>query len=161
MVWYHLSEKKIIELYDIECKDANVKKHLKPRGLWLSYNNEWEKWNDTGEPGVFIVGDYKYKYRVTFRKNLNVLKIETLQDLYDFNKKYGSKDKHVKSIIRINWEKVCKDYDGIFFTNYNKIRQDESVEYNDEFAWYYTLDVSSACIFRTSKVISKLIEEKL
>jgi hypothetical protein len=158
MVWHHLSEKEIIELYDINCKEASSVRNLKSRGLWLSYNNEWEMWNDNGEEGI---RHYKYKYRVTFRKNLNVLKIETLKDLYKFNKKYGSRDKIDKSIIRINWQKVCNDYDGIFFTNYDKIRNDESVEYNDEFSWYYTLDVSSACIFRPSKVISKLIEEKL
>ena len=64
-------------------------------------------------------------------------------------------------MIRINWEKVCKDYDGIFFMNYRKILDDESVEYGDEFIWYNMLDVSSACIFRPSKVISKLIEEPL
>ena len=161
MVWYHLSEKKITELYDIECKDVLIKKHLKPRGLWLSHNNDWEIWNDTGEPGVFIIGDYKYKYRVTFRKNLNVLKLENLEDIKSFNRKYGSKDKYIKSLIRIDWSKVCNDYDAIFFTNYDKIIKDDSVRYADEFSWYYTLDVSSACIFRPSKVISKLIEEPL
>jgi hypothetical protein len=161
MVWHHLSEEKITEIYDIDCKVAASSKKLKPRGLWLSYNNEWEEWNDTGEPGVFIVGNYKYKYKVTLKKNLNVLKIETVEELYDFNKKYGKKDKVIKKMIRINWEKVCEDYDGIFFMNYRKILDDESVEYNDEFIWYNMLDVSSACIFRPSLVVSKIIEEPL
>lgn len=93
MVWHHLSEEKITELYNIDCKDANISKNLKPRGLWLSYNNEWQEWNDTGEPGGFMFGNYKYKYRVTFKKNINVLKIETVDELYDFNKKYGKKIK--------------------------------------------------------------------
>lgn len=160
MVWHHLSEEKITELYDITCKVAASSKKSKPRGFWISYNNEWQEWNDDGDGG-FIVGNYKYKYRVTFKKNLNVLKIETVDELYDFNKKYGKKDKVIKNMIRINWEKVCKDYDGIFFMNYRKILDDESVEYNDEFIWYNMLDVSSACIFRPSLVISKLIEEPL
>ncbi len=161
MVWYHLSEKKITELYDITCKVAGSSKKSKPRGLWLSYNNDWEEWNDTGEPGVFIVGNYKYKYKITLKKNINVLKIETVDELHSFNKKYGKKDKYIKSMVKINWEKVCKDYDGIFFMNYRKILDDESIEYNDEFIWYNMLDVSSACIFRPSLVISKLIEESL
>lgn len=151
MVWYHHSKKEITELHDIDCKDVVSKNKPKPRGFWLSYNNDWEDWERNNEN----LDRYKFKYRTTFKKNINVLKIDTLEDLYDFNEKYRIKGKLVKNILIIDWKKVCNDYDGIFFNNYDKLMKDDFIEDS----WYETLSVSSVCIFKPSKVISKLIEE--
>jgi hypothetical protein len=152
MVWYHHSKKEIIELQDKDCKDVTSKTKLKPRGFWLSYNNDWEDWERNNEN----LDRYKFKYRITFKKSINVLKIDTLEDLYEFNEKYRIKDKLIKNILIIDWEKVCNDYDGIFFMNYEKIMKDEFISDT----WFETLSVSSACIFRPSLVVSKIIQEQ-
>jgi hypothetical protein len=160
MVWYHLSEKLIKDVYDIDCK-KQTKSYFKPFGFWISKNSEWETWLNENFEGVSTWG-YKYKYKITFRRNINVLKILTFDDMKKFTEKYGVKYKGKNKYMSANWKKVCEDYDGIFFENYDKIRsylwKNELI---DIYSWYLSLDVNSACIFRPSEVISKITQVEL
>ena len=158
MTWYHLSKKSISEIYDVNCNRQSKTNKLKPSGFWLSKNSAWEEWiNDNFES--LSSWDYKYKYKVTFKKNINVLKISTFADLENFTQKYGIEYEKTGEYFSADWKKICEEYDGIFFENYEKIRGylwDNNL--TDIYIWYLSLDVSSACIFRPSRVISKLIQ---
>lgn len=176
MPWYHYSEKQIKELNDEESQSWD----MKPKGLWLSYNNDWEDWINREE--MDWMKDYKYKYKVTLRKNTNICVIDSIEILEKFIELYeigpikvensGDEgfDLTFKSsdIYLIDWEKVSEDYDGIKFINYPKIlgyiwrEKIMKSKINERFRWnwYLSVDINSMCIWRPSKVISKLIEVK-
>jgi hypothetical protein len=145
MPWYHYSKKEIKELKNVEKQRNGTSK---PFGLWLSYNDEWENI-------LTSLSRYRtyYKYKVTFKKNINLCVIDSLESLEKFNKKY--KDKSFKFFVVIDWEKVAKEYDGIKFINYYKLKK----EFNDDFSWFSEVDINSICIWRPSKVLSKMILE--
>jgi hypothetical protein len=109
MVWYHLSPKIINDVKDIDCKKQS-KSHFKPFGFWLSKDSDWETWLNENSGSISSWG-YKYKYKITFRKNINVLKILTFSDLKKFTQKYGIKNKEMGHYKTADWKKVCEDYD--------------------------------------------------
>ena len=148
MPYYQHSLKPIIELKDIE--EQKFDNHYKPRGLWLSYNPiEWEiKLSDMGRYGTY------YKYKVTFKKDINLCVIDSLESLEKFNKKYKDKKRSIKINLIIDWNKVARDYDGIKFINYEKLKK----EFDD--LWVYSVEFNSICIWRPSKVVSKMILEE-
>ena len=62
----------------------------------------------------------------------------------------------------INWEKVCKDYDAIFFTKFYQVLKNldktvDEIEFK-KYDWYKYMDLNSACIFRPLLVVSKFIQ---
>jgi len=155
MVWIHYSKsqkpiKKLLD--DSECIHQHT--HWKPLGLWLSESTKWMSWMKSEMPEW--VDDVKNIYKVSIKRKSNILTISSLKEMEEFTEKYG-----VNSYI--DWKKVCKEYDGIIFKNYEKNRteifsiQDYEVlkKYIDKYYWYYAVDISSACIFRPSKVVSK------
>jgi hypothetical protein len=108
-----------------------------------------------------------YIYRFYFKRNINVITIQTFDELNKFIDKYGVMQKiNERRELWINWDDVCGKYDGIIFKNYNDILKKiytypEEIQ-NTKYIWYHTIDVDCACIFRPSKVISsfELIGQK-
>jgi hypothetical protein len=147
MPWYHYSKKPIIELKDVE--EQKIKRDGKPNGLWLSYNDEWEIMmsNLQSRYGTYLI------YKVTFKKDINLCLIDSPESLEKFNKKYKDKKLSGEFFHYIDWNKVAKDYDGIKIINYHKLRY---LDYN---TWFLNVDINSICIWRPSKVVSKLIFE--
>ena len=169
MVWIHYSKKPIEKLLnDSECN--NQRPTPKPLGLWLSKDTEWLEWMKSEMPQW--VKKVKYIYKISIKKNANILKISSFKDLVDLHNKYMNKyrfnsvfeddDMFEPYTYEIDWKRVCSDYDGIIFTNYYKILEkvnklsENSKYYRTVFEWYHTLDINSACIFRPSKTISKI-----
>jgi hypothetical protein len=180
MVWYHYSDKPIEKfINDIDCINQRNDEY-KPRGLWLSKSTEWKDWLDSEIPEWSR--QIKYIYKITLKKKIKVRKIDTLEKLKRFVKKYSYSTKVIyrksdfirlnpgeEDIVRevtryrIDWEKVCKKYDGIFFSNYHKInriiknmRWSKNPEYK-KYEWYTYVDINSGCIWRPSNVISKIL----
>ena len=116
----------------------------KPRGFWLSVNeyhkNTWKQWCKSAD---FRIDSLKYvtKFKVDLT---NVLVIENESDLNRLDNKYtllyegGGHN-------RIDWDKVKKDYSGIFIDKYNGKRYDSNKWKETEY--YYYWDCSSACIW--------------
>ena len=170
MVWIHYSKKPIEKLLnDDSCIYQTLE--FKPEGLWLSKNSEWLEWMESDMPEW--VEEVNYIYKISIKKNSNLINISSFKDLENFQDKYMIKanwetipnfwdiTKYESSVYLINWKKVCSDYDGIVFTNYykilekiNKISKDNKHNLT-KFLWYHGLDVNSVCIFRPSKVVSK------
>jgi hypothetical protein len=170
MVWIHYSKKSIEKLLD---DDTCIYQQLefKPEGLWLSKDSEWLEYAKIELPERFK--NINYIYKISIKKNSNLLKISSFKDLEIFQDKYMIKTdwtsipnfwditKYESSLYLINWIKVCQDYDGIIFTNYKKILEkiieiSKNNKHNmTKFLWYHSLDINSACIFRPSKIVSK------
>ncbi len=152
MVWVHASYTKIKSLEDDEECERQGEPFFKPRGLWLGYGDNWIQFATFRKKP-------KYNYKINFKKDINIITIENINQLKEFHDEYRIHDKAINYTL-INWEKVCSLYDGIVFKNYDKIKMesynllDTSEKSFKEYLWYHMIDVDCACIFRPSKVIS-------
>lgn len=139
----HLSLKPLGQLYNVPQR----KWCIKPTGLWLSYDDEWDEFNREG-----LGFNYKYRYEFIL-KNLYVGydgKAHPGKILYllphqvdSFSQKYILKDDN------IDWNRVKEDYAGIDFGVYSKL--EASME---ESLWYWTVDIKSVVIWDVSVVES-------
>ncbi len=177
MVWIHTSRSRIDSLLDDAASNNCAKQHkymMKPAGLWLGYGNSWLNWQKIEMPEWY--DSIKFIYKMNFMKDINVLTINSLEDLNNFIDTYGYtfKQNSFKTNL-IDWKKVCEKYDGIIFKNFDKIKEKIyppfMMDYNqfrkayelywEKYSWYSFIDIDSACIFRPSQVISSfsLIKE--
>lgn len=144
MIFYHWSPCNNLELKE----KIYEQDWFKPNGFWISKNNEWKEWNDDTD---FINLDFcpKYKFELDFT---NVLTINSLEGLKEFCKKYSNKQDQ-----GINWTKVQSDHKGIYFDNYNKIKEEFMTcpSLIRKHTWYLGVDISSCCVFDI-KIIKEL-----
>lgn len=122
---------------------------MKPGGLWLSKGNEW------AETSAFKGGKYIYEVSID---DSNMIILDTIDKVKDFTDKY--KIDINSFFIIINWKKVAREYDGIIFDNYNKIKKEILKEINPKYMWFSTVDINSACTWRPIKTIIKWIPIK-
>ena len=127
-------------------KNRSLNINLKPvKALWLYCNNDLINWKKRENIDL----NYKYKYTFDIDKSKLII-LKTYNDIqyntikYRSNKQVTISDK--KHYI-INWNKVNKDYSGIFIKNLNirKARED--------FIWYYSFDVCSVAIWNKNAII--------
>lgn len=170
MPWVHFSEKPIEDAI----KDLSYFKQISstmPYSLILNDSDEFLEFMESKKKNSMIseMVDYaKYIYKISLKKDSNILKISTLKQVDEFMEKYEQYEEHG---TLIKWKKVSEDYDGVIFTNVKKIRESidrlifDNNEFNDEimnkYTWYSPLVFSKAYIFNPSETISKyeLVEE--
>lgn len=150
MIYYHLSNNKL------ENKVFNEQKlSLKPNGIWFSKKNLWN--NFLKSENMNMKYKYEYKLRINFD---NILTLSSYDDIIEFEKKYG---KYVNKIFVIDWKKVQKKYDGIYFDNYENIVKKiwNNTNYKSKtdmnrilkFTWYFSIDIESGCLFNPKPII--------
>lgn len=115
---------------------------LKPTGLWLSINGEWEQFCKEQEFSLQEGEGYRYAVDVDMAQVLTVGDSGVVDMTFDdFDTEYGSnKDAYAGTRLHIDWAKVAKRYDGIEIPVY-------SWEQRHRLMWYYGWDVASACIW--------------
>lgn len=129
-----------------EFKNRTLNINFKPvKALWLSCNNDWVKWKKREG----MNWDYKYKYTFNIDKSKLII-LKTYKDIYEFTIKYKSNNQikiSGKKHYIIDWNKVKKDYSGIFIkkANIKKARED--------FIWYYSIDVCSVALWNKDAII--------
>lgn len=85
-------------------------------GLWTSsYNNGKSDWIEWCESANFWTTDNQTKWLLTVNENAKVLKIDAVSDLKRAYEKYGYSP--YRAIHMLNYEKIAKDYDGIWLTS--------------------------------------------
>ena len=115
--------------------------HWKPRGLWLSVEGE-QDWREWCESESF--GDLTHASEAKLIANPNVLIIDTIGKLDDFNKQYGGDDDRTRSI---SWRPVKAAYDGIIIAPYRWERRLDLM-------WYYGWDCASGVIWNLRAIAS-------
>lgn len=164
MPWVHFSEKPIEDAI----KDLSHFKQISstmPYSLLLNDSDEFLEFMESKKKNSMInemVEDAKYIYKISIKKDANILKISTLKQVNDFMEQYEQYEEHG---TLIKWKKVSQDYDGIIFNNVKKIKESidklifNNNEFNDEimnkYIWYSVLHYSSAYIFNPNETISK------
>jgi hypothetical protein len=87
-----------------------------PYGLWVSCGSSWLKWiimiTQPYYENSFINNSFIYEIIVNEK---NILRINNLEQLIEFQKKYG---KYANNGYKIQWNIVKKDYDGLIICPY-------------------------------------------
>jgi hypothetical protein len=139
--YHHYSNNIIKSLENKKYEQNNLK--LKPTGFWFCKNTEWYEWCIDQRFSISGI-DNKYKLDINFEE---ILIIDTIEKLLKFTDEY-SLPEQLYSGKRINWIDVSTKYKGIYFDNYLDIKYYLSVNnLMIDFVWYYSIDVSSGCIF--------------
>ena len=146
MVLYHFTEKPF-SLKDKK-KYQVINGINKPSGLWLSDENDygWSQWCQDND---FRLKGLKYKTTIKVDTS-NVFVIQSVEELKEFNSKYGIKKGNFKKdpyfLLEdyfINWDLLKNTHKGIIITPYlHQVRL--------EYMWYYGWDCASGCIWDTS-----------
>ncbi len=142
-MYYHYSDNEIT-FNNLLKKDQE--ESFKPKGLWLSYENEWFEWCEKEEFSTCNLNTCNiYSTKLKY-DNLYIIK--TLDDLIILNKKYPSE-------YSIDWKKLSSEYDGIIFQNYYKLKKDfmKGNYYGTNLIWFMGVDVNSACIWNPKNVL--------
>jgi hypothetical protein len=131
---------------------------LKPVGFWLSEETAWEDW--CREEG-FATSDNSVVYEATISPDASILKIDTRETLLQFQNRYMEMNPDITmcpNIVmrKIDWQRIAKDYDGIWVSNYNQLKR-ETIDSIPMPGWLWALDCSCMCVWRPRKVISRLV----
>lgn len=160
--YLHYSRNPIDVFYDSEIKNQNYIS-MKPRGLWLSQDEEWYNWCIKEQFSTCDIENcYIYNAKIDKKK---LIIIASLQDLENFEFFYKFENKEKRNVFesnKINWEKVYKKYDGIAFENYDQIKKQMLSNNIFKSIWFFGVDINSICIWRPKNVIKewKLIRDK-
>jgi hypothetical protein len=135
---------------NIEFTDKTHKQKLgpKPIGLWYGIGTEWIDWTRSDMPEW----EYDNVFEVIINES-NVLLINTLDEIKEFNDTYGVEDKRFANIFSdnsyhdIDWSKIAEKYSGVEISPY-------MWPMRNELRWYYGWDVASGCIWNSNGIKS-------
>lgn len=130
--------------------DALTEALYKPRGLWVSVEDGWG-WKDWCTAEEFNLDHLAYEYKVTVKKEANILYLNNPQEIIDFGHQYADQEYNLReiylkymptSIMFLKWKEVMQKYQGIIISPYQwdcRLRLETS--------WYNGWDCSSGCIW--------------
>ena len=119
--------------------------HKKPNGLWYAFGNEWTDYIKSVGGGFEMQYNWYYKVDVSGCK---MRKLNSEKDIIEFTKEFtdfDGTDKTLHATYFIDWNLVTKKYDGIEVFPFPKKTMPEA-------KWLKSWDVSSGCVWNTSKV---------
>lgn len=146
----HYSAKPLTKIDD-RLDSEQVQYGPKPDGIWFSNHNKdgWRTWCKKED---FRGERFAYKTVIKFKPDARVLSISNKRGLDTFFDKYKSAEMYSEDGGTsfnwwIDWKKVSKDYDAIYFPKYfDSCRK--------RHPWYSTWDVASGCIWNTKAIQS-------
>ena len=154
----NLTQRKLVfgETYDEEPKPDEYYLHpfMKPEGLWFSPEDDTQKhdasWRDYCLQELDDDSLLSYKYHVELGSCANLLILDTVSKMYEFNKRYlVYYEEPVLRSLAICWQQVALDYQGILIAPYQW-----SLRLHSDFCWYYPWDCASGCIWDISAIQS-------
>lgn len=102
-------------------------------GLWASpytanekYKSSWHRWLEYEMPHWMR----EYGVVFTLKKESKIFTIDSSEDLKYLMDNYKCSRSHLKHFSILDFEKIKKDYDGIFLTNEGQWETRLSLEYN-------------------------------
>ena len=151
--------------------DKNIKYRqiisFKPTCYWYSLGREWfDFWfldSELEKVNNQVLCKIKIK-RDTFatlssKDKGKLLVIDSLEEVKKINKKYGVLQRFRddgKPVRLINFQKLSEKYGGIEFRNYKQIRkqikENKKLNWRRDYLWYFSLDVSSGCVWDLSLI---------
>lgn len=123
---------------------------FKPDGLWVSVEGEYD-WRWWCEAEEFALDRLAFATEVRLDPRANILILETLEALDNFNEDFGIDDRLLSR--RIDWARVATFYDGIIIAPYQWERRMTLM-------WYYGWDCASGCIWNLHAVQSIALDKR-
>lgn len=118
--------------------------HAKPVGLWFSVEGPYDwKWWCEGEN--FRVDHLAVAYKITLKRDANIIYLNNPEELYVFTQKYNRPTRFwdpEQDTYQLRWEDIKALYQGIIIPNYLW-----DCRLALESSWYYGWDCSSGCIW--------------
>lgn len=154
----HYSDKPLLAMLDVPReRQLDGEKRAdglsnKPVGLWVSVEgpDDWKSWCE-GEG--FALPRLLVPHLIELSGGANILRISTAMELGAFTKEYTrAADDPCRSRFdrwNINWLALAERYDGIIIAPYI-----QECRLDPRYAWYYTWDCASGCIWNASAVKS-------
>jgi hypothetical protein len=150
MTFSHFSDEILEGLSPVIYEQQAVCVHQKPLGLWLSVDGEYD-WPWWCENESFRIGGFRHS--VMLQPDANILRIASLQEFDEFQRRYLVPMASWATSKGIDWEEVAHEYGGIVIAPYQWERRLSS-------PWYYTWDCASACIWDLSTIQEIVYKEK-
>lgn len=127
----------------------------KPKGLWVSDEDDDKSWSDYASGVGFLNTDHVYSVELDMSK---ILHVKTEKEFEAFEEKYLSplpglpEDLFNDGLTIIRWSEIAEEYDGILITPFQfpRLRNGKS-------SWYLPWDCASGCIWRV-RAVTKFIE---
>ena len=126
-------------------KARGQKLHKKPNGFWYAFGNEWTE-NVKAVGGGFEM-QYNFYYKVDV-SGCKMRKLNSADDIIEFTKEFtdfDGTDDTLYATYFIDWSVVAKKYDGIEVFPFPRKTMPEA-------KWLKSWDVSSGCVWNTSKL---------
>jgi hypothetical protein len=137
---FHYSYDPIVEFGPQVPKPRSDKK---PSALWSAEGTSWKdvasEWSEERA--------FAHRYEVVIGEDCRLLHVKDEADAIAFGETYGTPNPD-GDILRIDWERVGKSYDGITigFLYGQLLRRDPRL------AWMYAWDVIGGCVWSTTGV---------
>ena len=120
---------------------------MKPNGLWFSVEGEksfgWKEWC---EKEKFHLAALRHKTEVILCKSANIIFLKTINEIIDFDKKYGKPLFTNSSKYGCDWRRVAHYYEGIVIAPH---------QYKPRLLnlmWYYSWDCASGCVWNMDAI---------
>jgi len=106
----------------------DLRKHGKPRGLWVSCGQAWKNWCESEE---WCISNLSHVHLVKLCADAPIVLLTTQAQCLEFEQVY-------QGTRGIQWQKVAEKYSGIILSPYQRHHWHD---------WYSTWDCSSGCIW--------------
>lgn len=134
----HYSNSHYIQPYDMRQYSGP-----KPRGLWISVDNEYS-WDEWTKENNFPIG--KNTFKVILRNNSDIIHLSSEYDMILFNN-WVNTESCFSLCPMLDWEGISRFYAGIVISPYLwNCRLDR------DFGWYYGWDCASGCIWNKDAI---------
>lgn len=123
----HFSDRKIESFRDI----SNQYPCEKPKGIWYSCNNAWEKWfKDEYNDAANFINHPEHKYLLSIDTS-KIIRLKSIQDIKDFNEKYGIEQ---KKMANPNGGTNLTYDQSTFDRRFNRLKKEENYDWKGY--WY-------------------------
>jgi hypothetical protein len=112
---------------------------MKPKGLWLSVDDDWWRWCSDES---FREDTFEHNYEATLVEDANVLVIDSVESFDAFCEEYATEREPA-------WDLVATRYAGIIIAPYLWERR---LAMEPTMFWYYPWDCASGCIWDLSVI---------
>lgn len=144
----HYSEHPLGKIYS--CGQGKTPNGLyKPRGLWVSVDNEKNNWPEWCNTEQFHIHRLTHKTKIILSENANIIHLKSANDIDNFTIKYML-DHEINSrlfVHIIDWNKVAQEYQGIIISPYCWERR-----FEESTQWYYMWNCASGCIWNKDAI---------
>lgn len=164
LVHYSNAPVRLEDLKRLEQSELNGQ-YFKPRGLWVSDDDEEWNWRTWCEEEDFRLDHLTHANEVILVPDPNVLILNSATDIDRFSAEFATfGEGELPEIVRItlrttlflNWPRVMQRWNGIIITPYIVARRLAS-----ECMWYYGWDCASGCLWEPSAIASITLQEVL